>query len=54
MFTFTTGRAPRPSGGTQLRRIITVLSVAAALAASAVAVLLDRARASRRTASATG
>jgi len=30
MFTFTTGRAPRPSGGTQLRRIITVLSVAAA------------------------
>jgi len=30
MFTFTTGRAPRPSGGTQLRRIITVLSVVAA------------------------
>ena len=28
MFTFTTGRAPRPSGGTQLRRITTVLTVA--------------------------
>jgi len=33
---------------------ITFIAVAAALAASAVAVLLDRARASRRTASATG
>ena len=28
MFTFTTGRAPRPSAGTQLRRITTVLAVA--------------------------
>jgi hypothetical protein len=30
MFTFTTGRAPRPSAGPQLRRITAVLSVAAA------------------------
>jgi len=38
MFTFTTGRAPRPSAGTQLRRITTVLSAAAAVLAWAAAV----------------
>ena len=32
MFTFTTGRAPRPSASIQLRRIAAVLSAAAVLA----------------------
>jgi hypothetical protein len=38
MFTFTTGRAPRPAAGTQLRRITAVLSAAAAVLAWAAAV----------------
>ena len=69
MFTSSTSRAARLSASARLRRIatalavvtggvlawqITLIPVAAALAAAIAAVLLDRARSSRQAASTTG